>query len=45
MASIEKKDIKILEKALVYYERCREFIRHHKDNVYNIKILIKFYSN
>lgn len=34
LAAMEKKDIKILEKALVYYERCKDFIRHHKDNVY-----------
>ena len=37
LASIGKKDIKILEKALIYYERCKDFIRHHKDNV-NLKL-------
>ncbi len=38
--SIEKKkDIKILEKALTYYERCKDFIRHHKENVREIYFL------
>jgi len=39
---IGKKDIKILEKALIYYERCKDFIRHHKDNVF---LRFKFYIN
>lgn len=33
LSQIGKKDIKILEKALSYYERCKDFIKHHKDNV------------
>jgi len=38
LAQIGKKDIKILEKALIYYERCKDFIKHHKDNVIKFNI-------
>ena len=33
LVQIDKKDIKVLEKALNYYERCKAFIEHHKENV------------
>ncbi len=33
LVQIGKKDIMILEKALNYFERCKDFIKHHKDNV------------
>ena len=29
----EKKDIKLLEKSLVYYQKCKEFLHIHKENV------------
>lgn len=45
LSQIGKKDIKILEKALNYYERCKEFINYHKDNVSIFKIRQNFFSN
>jgi hypothetical protein len=38
LVQIDKKDIKILEKALNYYARCKAFIEHHKENVTKIRI-------
>jgi hypothetical protein len=29
----EPRDIKVLEKSLVYYQKCKEFLHIHKDNV------------
>ncbi len=40
LEQIGKKDIKIFKKALIYYERCKDFIKNHKDNV--IYFSIKF---
>lgn len=36
------KNIKILEKSLLYYEKCKEFLHIHKENViyYNIIFLV-----
>ena len=31
--SSTKKDIKIFEKSLSYYERCKDFLKLHKENV------------
>lgn len=33
-AKAANKDIKIFEKSLSYYERCREFLNMHKENVF-----------
>jgi len=32
----ENKDIKIFEKSLSYYERCKDFLNIHKENVFNL---------
>jgi hypothetical protein len=29
----EKKEIKLLDKSLVYYQKCKEFLHIHKENV------------
>lgn len=29
----EQKNLKILEKSLIYYEKCKDFLFQHKDNV------------
>jgi hypothetical protein len=39
ISSTDKTNIKILEKSLVYYEKCKEFLFLHKDNVLYIKIV------
>ena len=44
LVQIDKKDIKLLEKALNYYARCKDFIVHHKDNVNLFYFLTIFYS-
>lgn len=33
-ANSDKKDIKIFEKSLSYYERCKDFLIMHKENVF-----------
>jgi hypothetical protein len=41
----ETKDLKILEKSLIYYEKCKQFLYLHKNNVkYIINILILVFS-
>jgi hypothetical protein len=35
-AKVGNKDIKIFEKSLSYYERCREFLNMHKENVFSV---------
>jgi len=34
-AKVGNKDIKLFEKSLSYYERCREFLNMHKENVFS----------
>jgi hypothetical protein len=45
----ETKDLKILEKSLIYYEKCKQFLNLHKNNVkfiyyiyYNIIYILVF---
>jgi hypothetical protein len=33
LSNENKKDIKVLEKSLNYYEKCKDFLHMHKDNV------------
>ncbi len=36
--SEENKNIRLLEKSLVYYRKCKEFLNIHKENVIKINI-------
>jgi len=36
LGDTEKKDLKLLEKSLIYYEKCSEFLNLHKANVIRI---------